>query len=48
MPTVRTGLDRVFSRARVDALQLRMDRDLANPMIDFFRRRQARYGGRVV
>ncbi|MCA8978998.1 MAG: DUF58 domain-containing protein [Planctomycetes bacterium] len=44
----RTGLDRVFSRARVDALELRTDRDLANPLIDFFRRRQARYGGRVV
>lgn len=44
----REGLNRVFSRARVDAFELRTDRDLANPLIDFFRRRQARYGGRVV
>lgn len=44
----RERLERVFSRARVDTLELRTDQDLANPLIDFFRRRQARYGGRVV
>ena len=44
----REGLDRLFSRARVDSLELRTDQNLANPLIDFFRRRQARYGGRVV
>jgi uncharacterized protein (DUF58 family) len=44
----REGLERLFSRARIDSLELRTDRDLANPLIDFFRRRQARYGGRVV
>lgn len=44
----REGLNRVFSRARVDSFELHTDQDLANPLIDFFRRRQARYGGRVV
>jgi len=41
-------LERIFSRARVESLELRTDEDLANPLIAFFRRRQARYGGRVV
>lgn len=44
----RAALDALFARCRVDALELRTDRDLANPLIEFFRRRQARYGGRVV
>jgi uncharacterized protein (DUF58 family) len=43
----REDLAHVLSGARVDAILLRTDGDLADPLSKFFRRRNLRHGGRV-
>ncbi len=42
----REHLRAVFDRARVDWIDLRLDHDLADPIVQFFRRRALRHGGR--
>ena len=37
----------VLAAARVDQLELRTDRDLADPLVELFRKRALRHGGRV-